>query len=173
MSNLFKMLATERKNAAKFGAKVRELIHAGTEDGKAEVLACAAAVEAAFPVSKEDGKDVNRSERNDYLGSLRMALLRAGRSLPVPQKLSIKKIEGTWTLVQADMEKEQPEANPEASANGDSGDEAPAIGIGSEEEQEALWAAVELVTKNLQNKAVRIALADALKAALAAEGHKG
>jgi len=162
MSMLFKVLKSERNAAAKFGKLVRELISSGSEEGKADVLACAQAIEEAFPVAKTDGKDSNRDERNGYLGSLRMALLRAGRELPTPVALKIKKVEGAWQLVV-----EQPkQADGEAAAPAEGDGEEAAPDVAQEEQQEALWAAVELVSSHLMNKAVRIALQTAIEKAL-------
>lgn len=162
MSTLFKMLQTERKNAAKFGAKVRELIHKGGDGGKREVIGCAEAVEAAFPVVKEDGKDANRDERNDYLRSLRMALMRAGRELEKPRKLTIKKVEGAWQI--QDEEAAKPE--PEQTEQGE-GDAPESIGLDDEAAQDALWAAVELVGANIHVPAIRKYLSDLLQKELA------
>lgn len=145
MNGLFNMLKSERKAVAKFGAKVRDLIHAGTDEGKGEVVGCAEAIEAAFPVAKVDGKDENRDERNDFLRSLRMALMRAGRALPEPVKLTIKKIDGTWTLVSEGEAKDDPEAA-ESEGAGSEGD--------TEQSDDALWDAVELVLANLDKPAI-------------------
>ncbi len=170
MNALFNTLKAERKQAAKFGGMVRKLIEAGTDEGKAEVIGCAEAIEAAYPVSKVDGKDENKDERNDYLRALRMALMRAGRGLKEPRKLTIKKIEGAYRIVSEEVKASEP-ASVEGEA-GEGADDAPeSIGLTGEDEQAALWAAVELVSKHLSNKAIRLAIADALKTELAKAAH--
>lgn len=161
MNNLFNTLKAERKQAAKFGGLVRKLITSGTDADHAEIIGCADAIERAYPVNKVDGKDENRDERNDYLRALRMALMRAGREQEKPVRLSIKKIEGAYRIVSEDASK--PEAVAVEGTETTEKDDAPDIGVEDEDEQAALWAAVELVSKHLSNKAIRLAIADALK----------
>jgi hypothetical protein len=159
---LFKLIQTATRASGKVGTAIREAYTAGQVE---IITGCAAAIEAAYPVAKgEDGKDSNRQVRNDYLRVVRMGLMRVGRELPEPRKLTIKKVEGVWTVVDEAAPAPTPET--ETSPDADGGDEAPEVGM-TEEQQEALWKAVELVSKSLHIKAVRIAVADALKAELA------
>jgi hypothetical protein len=157
MSDLFKVLRSTVKAGAKFQALVRSEYERGDE-GAQSILSCAAAIEAAYPVSKVEGKDTNRTERNGYLTALRMALSRTGKEQSTPRRITIKKVEGEWTL----LDEAVAAKTPEEPGAGEGGDEAPAMPASMEQQQEALWQAVELVTANLHNKAVRIALQDAL-----------
>lgn len=162
MSNLFKLLKSAQSQGAKFHEAVRTAYGAGD---KAAIIGCAEAIEAAYPVSKEDGKgpDANRDARNGFLSALRVTLGRIGKDQETPRKVTVKKVEGVWTLVDEAIAAPTPEDEPATPEAG----EPDGVGLEDEAAQEALWEAVKLVTANLGNKAVRIAIADALKAELA------
>lgn len=65
-----------------------------------ELIQCADQIEARYPTKKVDDKDVNRADRNNRLSILRSQLGRACKVLDIP-KLTVKRVEGTWGVLEA------------------------------------------------------------------------
>lgn len=150
MSKIFAAIAASVKSSGKVAALVRAAMVA---NDTASVTDAAQAIEDKFPVNKgDDGKDSNRDTRNDYLRTLRMALMRVGRELG--QRLTIKKIEGVWQVVVEPIEDKGETEGGEGGGEGEGGE-----AEGSDEAKaDALWSAVELVLANLDNAAVLSAI---------------
>lgn len=136
---------------SKSGQSVQALISEAYASGnKSEIIEAADTIEQEFPTEKIDGKDANRKGRNNLLSILRMQLKRAGEALPAPVKLGLKRVEGTWQIVEGDIKAEE-EKQEESK------------GEGEEQTADALWLAVETVVAALPtNKAVRLAIKEAL-----------
>lgn len=106
--SLFSLLRTAVRNDAKFSASitasVSRTIDHGDKCGFELICDCAEQIDKAFPVRKDnEGKDDNKEERARYFSKLRMALGRAGKSRPIPVRLTIKKIEGTYIVSVSDI----------------------------------------------------------------------
>lgn len=146
MNTIFSLVKANARDGAKLLALVTEVVKA---KDYAKLVEAAQAIDNSLPVKKtDDGKDANRSERNNLLSILRMALRRASKKLELPYTVTVKRVEGTW-LVE--------ETVPEAKANGN--------GEG-EESDDKLLDATELVVGNLKNPIV-LARIRAAMAALA------
>lgn len=150
VTNLVKAI----KGEAADGSDVSAMIQADNE-AVAALIDAAKRIEAAYPVKKEEGKDVNREGRNARLSVLRVQLGRACKALNI-HKLTLKAVQGEMQLTQA---------SPNNSPDGDEGVDDPPEGSSAATDKamdDAVFKAAQLTVANLSNPLILSMVRDAL-----------